>query len=169
MGFTPLAGVPMGTRSGDVDPAVVLFLMEKEGISIGEINGILNKNSGVYGISGVSSDFRDLSDAAKSGNKRAELAEKMFAYNVKKYVGEYDAVVGGADAIVFTAGIGENNPVMRQAIIEGLEGLGMMIDPVKNDAARGEADISADGAEVKIFVIPTNEELMIAKETLELL
>lgn len=169
MGFTPLAGLPMGTRSGDIDPAIVLFLMEKENLSIEQINAVLNKQSGVCGVSGVSSDFRDLEEAAKAGNKRAILAENLFMYNVRKYIGTYSAIMGGLDAIVFTAGIGENNSVMRQKIVSGLNYKGIEIDTEKNKTRGVEIDISTENAAVRTLVIPTNEELMIAKETLEII
>ncbi|NLB82590.1 MAG: acetate kinase [Clostridiaceae bacterium] len=168
MGFTPLAGVPMGTRSGDIDPAIVFFLMEKEHLSIEEISDILNKHSGVCGISGISSDLRDLDNAVAQGDKKAELALDIFAYNVRKYIGTYSAIMGGLDAVVFTAGIGENNSEMRKIIVNGLTYKGIKIDPEKNKVKGVEADVSADKATVRTLVIPTNEELMIAMETFEL-
>lgn len=165
MGLTPLAGILMGTRSGDIDPAIVTFLMEKENLSIDEINAILNKKSGVLGISGVSSDFRDLSAAAEKGNGRAEAALGMFCYGIKKYIGSYAAAMGGLDAVVFTAGVGENDSATRAAIVDGMEFLGIKIDAEKNKL-RGEAvDVSAEGATVRTLVIPTDEEMMIATET----
>ena len=165
MGLTPLAGILMGTRSGDLDPAIVTFLMEKENLDINGINEVLNKKSGVFGVSGVSSDFRDLDAASKDGNKRAQAALKMFSYGIKKYIGAYCAAMGGADAVVFTAGVGENDGAMRAAIVDGLEFLGIKIDAEKNKQ-RGEAiDISAEGASVRTLVIPTDEEMMIATET----
>ena len=165
MGLTPLAGILMGTRSGDIDPAIVTFLMEKENLGISEINAVLNKKSGVFGVSGVSSDFRDLCAAAEDGNKRAEVALKMFYYGIKKYIGGYAAAMGGVDAIVFTAGVGENDTDARRGITDGLEFLGVKIDAEKNKL-RGQAiDISAEGATVKTLVIPTDEEMMIAIET----
>ncbi len=165
MGLTPLAGILMGTRSGDIDPAIVTFLMEKENLGIKEINDVLNKKSGVFGVSGVSSDFRDLSAAADEGNKRAEAALKMFCYGIKKYIGSYAAAMGGVDAIVFTAGVGENDCATRAGIVEGLEFLGVKIDAEKNKL-RGQAiDVSAEGATVRTLVIPTDEEMMIAIET----
>ena len=165
MGLTPLAGILMGTRSGDIDPAIVTFIMEKENLSVKEMNNILNKESGVYGVSGVSSDFRDLSKAAEEGNGRAAAALKMFCYGIKKYIGSYAAAMGGVDAIVFTAGVGENDSKTRAGIVEGLEFLGIKIDAEKNKL-RGEAvDISAADASVKTLVIPTDEEMMIALET----
>ncbi len=165
MGLTPLAGILMGTRSGDLDPAIVTFLMEKENLDIDGINEVLNKKSGVFGVSGVSSDFRDLDTASKEGNKRAQAALKMFSYGIKKYIGAYCAAMGGTDAVVFTAGVGENDGAMRAAIVDGLEFLGIKIDAEKNKL-RGEAiDISAEGALVRTLVIPTDEEMMIATET----
>ena len=165
MGLTPLAGILMGTRSGDIDPAIVTFIMEKENLSVKEMNNILNKESGVYGVSGVSSDFRDLSKAAEEGNGRAAAALKMFCYGIKKYIGSYAAAMGGVDAIVFTAGVGENDSKTRAGIVEGLEFLGIKIDAEKNKL-RGEAvDISAADASVRTLVIPTDEEMMIALET----
>ena len=169
MGFTPLAGVPMGTRSGDIDPAILQFIMNKEGIDIDKMNSILNKESGVLGVSELSSDFRDLSAAGESGNEKAKLAEEMFIYSVKKCIGEYMAVLGGVDAIVFTAGIGENNGAYRKAMTAGLEFMGVAIDDAKNAIRGEEIDVSAEGATIKTLVIPTNEELMIALDTKELL
>lgn len=169
MGFTPLAGVPMGTRSGDIDPAILQFVMNKENIDIDKMNSILNKESGVLGVSELSSDFRDLSAATEEGNKKAELAEKMFLYNVKKYIGAYAVAMGGVDAVVFTAGIGENNGAYRKIMTEGLEFMGIKIDDEKNSIRGCEVDVSAADAKVKTLVIPTNEELMIAMDTKELL
>ena len=163
MGFTPLDGVPMGTRTGTMDPAVVTYLMDK-GLSSKEINNLMNKQSGVAGISGVSSDFRDLTDAAEKGNDRAKLALDMFSYAVKKNIGAYAAAMGGLDAVVFTAGVGENDSATREAVVEGLEFMGIEIDKDKNNT-RGTVDISVSGAKVKTLVIPTNEELMIAIDT----
>ncbi len=163
MGFTPLDGVPMGTRTGSMDPAVMTYLMNK-GMSAKEIDNLVNKESGVAGVSGVSSDFRDLSAAAKDGNKRAELALEMFRYQVKKYIGSYAAAMGGIDAVVFTAGVGENDAPMRKAIVSGLEFMGIKIDDEKN-STRGTVDISAADATVKTLVIPTDEEMMIAIDT----
>lgn len=165
MGFTPLDGVVMGTRTGSMDPAVVTYLMENENLSAKEVDTVMNKKSGVFGISGISSDFRDLSAAAEEGNKRAQLALDMFSYSVKKLIGSYAAALGKVDAIVFTAGIGENVSSIRKTITNGLEFMGVKIDDEKN-AKRGEAlDISSPDATVKTFVIPTNEELMIALDT----
>jgi len=168
MGFTPLAGVPMGTRSGDIDPAIVTFIMEKDGLDVDGINKVLNKESGVLGVSELSSDFRDLSEARDNGNKKAELAEKMFMYAVRKSIGNCMAILGKVDAIVFTAGVGENNAEGREMIMEGLENFGAIIDPEKNKVRGKEAVVSTDDAKIKVLVIPTNEELMIAKETMAL-
>ena len=163
MGFTPLDGVPMGTRTGSMDPAVVTYLINK-GMSAQEVDTLMNKKSGVMGISGVSSDFRDLCDAADSGNERAQLALNMFAYQVKKYIGAYAAAMNGVDAVVFTAGVGENDSYTRSLIVDGLDYLGVKVDADKN-MVRGTVDISAADATVKTLVIPTNEELMIAIDT----
>ncbi|NMA33427.1 MAG: acetate kinase, partial [Clostridiaceae bacterium] len=169
MGFTPLDGLAMGTRSGSVDPAVVKFLMENEKMTPKEIDEHLNKKSGVLGISGVSSDFRDLEDAIDNGNERARLAIKIFCYRVKQYIGSYAAVMNGLDAVVFTAGIGENNPLVRGIVMENLDFLGLRIDPEKNKVRGKEMDISAEDAKARTLVIPTNEELAIARETLKLI
>ena len=171
MGFTPLAGVPMGTRSGDIDCAVVEYIAKKENMTIAEVMNYLNKKSGVAGISGVSSDFRDLTAAADAGNKRAQLALDMFAYSCKKYVGAYAAAMNGVDCIVFTAGVGENTPCVREAICENMQYLGLEIDKDKNwEDVRGVIrDISGENSKVKVLIIPTNEELVIARETVELL
>ena len=171
MGFTPLAGLPMGTRCGDIDPAIVMFLKENKNMSDEEINKYLNKESGVLGLSGISSDFRDLHKAAEEGNERAQLALDVFNYSVKKYIGAYAAAMGGLDCVVFTAGIGENTPHVREKVCSGLEFLGIKIDPqLNNKMVRGlEGQISTADSKVKVLVIPTNEELMIARETLELI
>ncbi len=169
MGFTPLAGLPMGTRSGNIDPAIIPFLMEKENMSFEEINEVLNKESGVLGISGLSSDFRDLEVAADEGNERAELALRVFEKGVKKYIGAYMATTGNIEAIVFTAGIGENSGFLREKICDGLEWMGIKLDKEVNAATRGEEKvISTPDSKIKVLVIPTNEELMIAQETEEL-
>ncbi len=165
MGFTPLEGLVMGTRCGEIDPAIIPFLMKKEGMTPDQMDEYLNKKSGVLGISGVSSDFRDIEDAAGEGNERAQLALDVFAYKVRKYVGGYVASMGGVDAIVFTAGLGENSIEMRDKICNGLEYLGTRIDHEKNNVRGKAQEISVDGAKVKIFVIPTNEELVIARDT----
>ena len=165
MGLTPLAGICMGTRTGDIDPAIVPFIQKMEGKSAEEMDTLMNKKSGVLGVSGVSSDFRDLAKAASEGNERAQLALDMFSYQGSKIVGSYAAAMGGVDVIVFTAGIGENTDTIREAIIKPLEFMGAKIDPAKNNGTRCEAVISADDSKVKIVVIPTNEELAIAQET----
>jgi len=165
MGFTPLEGLAMGTRSGDIDPAIVAFLCEKENISVDEANNILNKKSGVLGISGVSSDFRDLEAAAEEGNERAQLALDVFAHKVKAYIGAYMAEMNGCDAIVFTAGVGENDMGMREAICAGLDNLGVKLDLEKNNVRGKETVLSTDDSKVKILLVPTNEELMIARDT----
>ncbi|MCD7888000.1 MAG: acetate kinase [Clostridiales bacterium] len=169
MGLTPLAGLPMGTRSGDMDAGVMEFLMNKYGYSMTEMMNILNKKSGVLGISGVSSDFRDLDAAAAEGNQRAKLAIDVFTYSVKKYIGSYAAAMGGVDAIVFTAGVGENSPALRVAMTSGLEYMGVAPLNAEANQKRGdEVDISGEGSKVKVLVIPTNEELMIAMDTAEI-
>ena len=165
MGLGPLAGFPMGTRSGDVDATILEYLMGRYNYDIKEMLNILNKKSGVLGISGVSSDFRDLDAAAAQGNERAQLALDKFIYEVKKFIGAYTTVMGGVDAIVFTAGIGENSIDLRRKICEGLEYMGIKMDAEKNNVRGKEADVSAADSKVKIFVIPTNEELMIAMDT----
>ena len=168
MGLTPLEGLPMGTRSGNLDPAILQFIMNKYGYTADEMLNILNKKSGVLGISGVGSDFRDLEKAAKEGNKRSQLALDKFAYEVRKYIGSYAAAMGGVDIITFTAGVGENGPDMRESICEGLGFLGVHVDHEKNQVRGKETDISAADSTVKVYVIPTNEELMIARDTLAL-
>lgn len=168
MGFTPLEGIPMGTRSGSIDPAIVPFIIEKEGIEAEKINDYLNKKCGVLGISGVSSDFRDLEEAANLGNERAKLALEVFAYQAKKYIGAYAAAMNGLDVVVFTGGIGENSATMREMICRDLDYFGIKFNSSKNNIRGIEADISASDARVKALVIPTNEELMIALETVSL-
>ena len=165
MGFTPLAGLPMGTRSGDIDAGILEYLMNKYNMDIKEMLNVLNKKSGVLGISGVSSDFRDLEAAGKEGNTRASLAVEVFEYGVKKLIGSYAAAMGGVDAVIFTAGVGENGGNNRANIVAGLEFMGIKIDPEKNKIRGEEIDISAEGATVRTLVIPTNEELMIAMDT----
>ena len=165
MGLGPLAGVPMGTRSGDIDPTIMEYLMDRYGYDMKTMMNILNKKSGVLGLSGVSSDFRDLDNAAAEGNARAQLALDKFVYEVKKFIGAYAAAMGGCDAIVFTAGVGENSIDMREKLVEGLEYMGVKIDSAKNKTRGVEAEVQSDDSRVKIFVIPTNEELMIAKDT----
>lgn len=169
MGFTPLQGVVMGTRSGDIDPAVVTFLIKDCGYSVEEVNEILNKKSGVLGISGISSDFRDIEDAAAEGNHRAQLALDIFHYKVRQHIGAYAASMGGIDVLVFTAGVGENSPETRDEVCKGLEFLGINIDAAKNKVRGKVAEISTEDSKVKVFVIPTDEEMMIAKDTLALI
>ncbi len=171
MGFTPLAGVPMGTRSGDIDYAAAEFLCRKKGMSMEDGLVYLNKKSGMLGVSGVSSDFRDLTAASAEGNYRARLALDMFNYSCKKYVGAYMAALGGLDCVVFTAGVGENTKSVRSAILSGMEAFGIKLDENRNDfVGDGEIhEISSADSKVKVLVIPTNEELVIARETAELL
>lgn len=170
MGLTPLEGVPMGTRCGDIDPAIVLYLMKKLNLNVNEMDAYLNKKSGVLGISGVSSDMRDIEAAAKQGNERAELALATLAYKVKKYIGAYVAAMDGVDAIVFTAGVGENAANIRERIISGLGYLGVVPDyELNSNCPRGQnVEISKPESSVKVFVIPTDEEMMIATQTAEL-
>ncbi|MDD7401735.1 MAG: acetate kinase [Eubacteriales bacterium] len=166
MGLTPLEGPLMGTRCGSIDPAIVVNIMDREKLNPQEMDHLMNKESGVLGISGVSSDFRDLEEAANAGNARAQLALDMFSYQCKKILGSYVFALGGVDVLVFTAGIGENDSKTRASICSGLEAFGIKIDPAKNDGLRGkEAIISADDSKVTVVVIPTNEELMIARDT----
>ena len=165
MGFTPLAGLPMGTRSGDIDPAIISFLCEHEGKSAEEMLEIMNKKSGVAGVSGVSSDFRDLDAAIEEGNERAKLAKDIFINAVKKLIGSYIAEMGGVDAVVFTAGVGENDRSVRWDVCEHMEYLGIKVDPDKNKIRGKQMDISVDYARVRVLVIPTNEELVIAEDT----
>ncbi len=168
MGFTPLAGTLMGTRCGDIDPAIVTYIINKEGKTAEEVDALMNKKSGIFGVSGVSSDFRDVAAAADEGNKRAEVGLSMFYYEIKKFIGAYAAAMNGVDAIVFTAGIGENDKTLRKEVTSGLSFLGVAIDDEKNSKRGEELDISACGAKVKTLVIPTNEELMIALDTKEI-
>lgn len=169
MGFTPLAGVMMGTRSGSIDPSVIGFLVEEHGYKIEDIQDLLNKKSGVLGISGVSSDFRDVIEEANKGNMRAQLALDVFHYKVRAQIAAYAGIMGGVDAIVFTAGIGENSSLTRKESLRGLEFLGFELDDEKN-SIRGEVqEISKAGSKIKVYEIPTNEELMIARDTAELL
>lgn len=172
MGFTPLEGLLMGTRCGDLDATVPLFLMEREGLSTDELDALLNKSSGLLGLSGVSNDLRDVLAAADAGNDRAAAAIEVFCYRVRKYIGAYAASLGGLDAVVFTAGIGENSVPIRAQSCAGLEFLGLEIDPTKNAAAVGldsPVDISVEGARAAVLVIPTDEELMIARDTASVL
>jgi acetate kinase len=169
MGLTPLEGLIMGTRSGSIDPAIIEFIAHKENLSIDEIMTILNKKSGVFGISGVSSDFRDLESAAAEGNHRAELAMEVFGYRVAKYIGSYAAAMNGVDVIAFTAGLGENDKVMRKTILSYLEFLGITVNEDDNNTRGKEIIISTADSKVKACVIPTNEELAIARETVALI
>ena len=169
MGFTPLAGIAMGTRSGNIDPSISTYLIEECGYTPEEANESLNKKSGVLGISGVSSDFRDLEKAASEGNKRAKLALDIFYYRIRGQIAAYAAHMGGVDAIIFTAGIGENSIVTRKYCLEGMEFLGIEIDDKWNNIRGEVVEISTEASKVKVYVIPTNEELMIAKETIEVL
>ncbi|MDR0515116.1 MAG: acetate kinase [Coriobacteriaceae bacterium] len=168
MGLTPLDGLMMGTRCGAIDPAIVPFVMDLEGLDTAGVNNLMNKQSGLLGISGVSNDLRTVAEAADGGNSRAALALDLYAQSVKKYIGIYLAVMGGADGIVFTAGIGENSAMMRARILEGLEGLGIVCDPLKNAQGKGPRVISTDSSSTAVMVIPTNEEYMIARDTAEI-
>ncbi len=168
MGLTPLAGLPMGTRSGDMDAGIMEYIMNKYNLSMDEMMNILNKKSGVLGISQVSSDFRDLDNAAAAGNEQAALAIEVFEYGVRKMIAEYAAAMGGVDAVIFTAGVGENSADMRLKFVEGLEFMGIKIDPEKNNCRGVERIVSTDDSRVKVLVIPTNEELMIATDTAEI-
>ena len=169
MGLTPIAGIPMCARCGDLDPSIVTFLMEKENLSTEEINKILNKESGVYGVSGVSADFRDIEAAMKEGNERAKLAMDMYDYTVAQYIAKYAVAMGGIDVIAFAGGVGENGDITRAGICKYLEFLGVKVDPAKNNGLRGEEkEISTDDSKVKVWLVPTNEELVIARHTKEL-
>ena len=171
MGVTPLDGLMMGTRSGSIDPAIIPFLMEKEGLTAKEVDAILNKKSGILGVSQTTSDNRDIEEGARNGNERYKLIESMLCHQITKYVGGYAAAMGGVDAVVFTGGIGENNPQYRSRVGKNLEFMGVKVDEEANKKAfrtSDENDISAEGATVKMLVIPTNEELMIARDTYEL-
>lgn len=168
MGLTPLAGVMMGSRSGDIDASAVTYIMDKLGLKPQEMADYLNKKSGVLGISGISSDMRDVENAANEGNERAQLALKMYFYRIKKYIGAYAAAMGGVDAIAFTAGVGENQIDMRKEACADLEFLGIKIDDEKNNTRGKEAEISADDSKVKVWVVPTDEEIVIARDTMNL-
>src|SRR6056297_3418253 len=165
MGMTPLEGLVMGTRSGDIDPAIIPFLMDKEDLDSKEIDNILNKKSGLLGVSGVSNDSRDVRQAAHNGNHRAELADQVFSYRVKKYIGSYMAVLNGVDAVVFTGGIGENAGEVRANILKDLNNLGFDLNHKANKVRGEEKEITTDKSKIKVFVIPTNEELVIARDT----
>ena len=168
MGFTPLAGIMMGTRAGSIDPSVISFLIEEKGYTIEQVDEILNKKSGVLGVSGVSSDFRDVRAAAQEGNERAQLALDIFHYKIRTQIAAYAGAMGGIDVIVFTAGIGENAALVRSESLKGLEFLGFNLDAKKNEIAGEIGEISTDDSRVKVYVIPTNEELMIARDTARL-
>ncbi|GFN30697.1 acetate/propionate family kinase [Paenibacillus xylaniclasticus] len=166
MGMTPLEGLMMGTRSGDLDPAVVPFVMNKEDLSVSEVNSMLNKHSGLQAISGLSSDMREITEAMSEGDKNAKLAFDMYAYRVRKYIGAYAAAMNGIDTLVFTAGVGENSSVLRKAVCDGLTFLGIELDEARNNERRKDTRIiSADSSRVKVLVVPTNEELLIARDT----
>ena len=167
MGFTPVEGLVMGTRSGDIDPAIILHVMGQEELTLAQANALLNKHSGLWGLSGISSDAREIIEEANAGNDRAFLALEVMTYRIKKYIGAYTAAMGGVDAIVFTAGIGENAPIVRKMACENLGYLGIEIDEERNESAVGvETEISSDRSKVRVFCIPTNEELVIARDTL---
>lgn len=168
MGFTPLEGLVMGTRSGDIDPAIVFFIMEKLNLSTSDVNNYLNKKSGMLGLSGVSNDLRDILEAAAAGNERAQLALDVYYTRVKGYIGNYVAQLNGCDCLVFTAGVGENAIDIREKICEGLDYLGIKLDVEKNKVRGKEVDVAAEDSKVRIFVIPTNEELVIARDTFRL-
>lgn len=168
MGFTPLEGLAMGTRSGDLDPAIIPFIMDKEKLSTEEMNNVLNKKSGALGVSGVSSDFRDLEEAAEKGNDRAQLALDIFENRVRKYIGAYLTEMDHCDGIIFTAGVGENSITTRERVVDGLKSLGVEIDKEKNNMRGKEAVVSTDASSIPVLVIPTNEELKIAMETAKL-
>jgi acetate kinase len=168
MGLTPLEGLVMGTRCGDIDPAAIPFIAEKEGMSFKEADTMMNKKSGILGVSGVSSDFRDVEAAANEGNARAQLALDMFVHRVKHYIGAYAAEMNGVDAIIFTAGLGENGKTTRAAICKDMDYLGIELDPERNDVRGKETVISSDASRVKVLLIPTNEELMIAMDTYDI-
>jgi acetate kinase len=167
MGFTPLAGVAMGTRSGNIDPALIPFIMEKTGSTAEEVLNILNKKSGMLGVSGFSSDLRDIEQQASEGNERAELALEVFANRIHKYIGSYASRMYGVDAIVFTAGIGENSTLVREKVLQGLEFMGVYWDPARNNVRGEEAFINYPHSPVKVMIIPTNEEVMIARDVME--
>ena len=168
MGFTPLAGVMMGTRSGSIDPSVISFLIEEHGYTIEEIDELLNKKSGVLGISGVSSDFRDVLAAGEAGNERAKLALEIFYYKVRTQIAAYAGAMGGIDVIVFTAGIGENSSITRKEILKGLEFFGFAVNEENNEIRGKIQEVSTEDSRVKVYVVPTNEELMIARDTAKL-
>jgi acetate kinase len=165
MGLSPLEGLVMGTRSGDIDPSAVEYMAKKEGLDFAGVMNVLNKESGVLGVSGVSSDFRDLLAASAEGNKKAQLAMDMLAYRIAKYIGAYAAAMNGVDMICFTAGLGENNPGLRKAVCDRLGFMGVELDDARNASTPDDTLISTDSSKVKVYVIPTNEEVMIARDT----
>jgi acetate kinase len=165
MGFTPLEGLIMGTRCGDMDPSVILYIMSKEGLNMSEANTLMNKHSGLIGLSGDSSDMREIESGVMEGDKRAKRAFDAFTYRIKKYVGSYIAALGGCDALVFTGGIGENSPMVRNAVCSNMEFLGIKLDEERNLNVKGECEVSSDDSKVKVLRIPTNEELVIALDT----
>ncbi|MGB9596391.1 MAG: acetate/propionate family kinase [Candidatus Poribacteria bacterium] len=165
MGFTPLEGLIMGTRSGDIDPAIIFYFIERIGLSVQEVNSMLNRESGLLGLSGISRDMRDILKSAEEGNEKATTAINCFVYRIKKYIGAYSASMGGLDVLVFTAGIGENSSLIRSLTCKGLEYLGLYIDEEKNSNSQRKKAINADDSKVKVLVIPTDEELMIARDT----
>lgn len=169
MGLTPLGGIPMGSRSGDLDPSIITYLMQKENLSVDDMNYILNKESGIYGVSGVSVDMRDIETEAAAGGYHAQLSLDVFHYLTACYIARCAVAMGGIDVLTFTAGVGEKGPVSRNAICKQLEFLGVKIDEVKNDVKGEEREISASDSKVKIYIVPTNEELMIARETMKLI
>lgn len=166
MGFTPLEGLLMGTRSGDIDPSVILYIMGKEGLTLAEANTLLNKHSGLQGISGISSDMREILQEMKHGDKKAKYAFDVFCYRVKKYIGAYAAALGGVDAVVFTGGIGENSPDVRKACCDNMSFFGITLDDAANESSEKEKDIATPDARTRVLVIPTNEELVIALDTM---
>ena len=166
MGFTPLEGLVMGTRCGDLDPAALLYLMSREEIGAAEANALMNKHSGLLGLSGLSHDMRTLLEAEEKGNERARLAVEVFCYRLRKYIAGYVGALGGVDALIFAGGIGENSPVIRERVLQGLDAVGLALDPDRNEAAQGaETEVSLEGSRSRVFVIPTNEELLIARDT----
>jgi acetate kinase len=170
MGLTPAEGLVMGTRSGDLDPAILVYLARRLDASVSDIDRIINKESGLQGLSGLSSDMRDIEEAAAKGHVRAELALAVFCYRIRKYVGAYAAAMGGLDAIVFTAGIGENSPVIRERVCRDLGFLGVDLDDGKNATERGRAvDLATESSRVRVLLVPTNEERMIARETMRII
>jgi acetate kinase len=170
MGFTPLEGLLMGTRSGDLDPAIIPWLMAMEELTLHQVNTMLNKHSGLYGVSGVSSDMREVLEARGRGRSRADVAFRMFCYRVKKYIAAYAAAMGGVDAVIFTGGIGENAPEVREEALSGLTFMGLEIDPARNAEVLGrEGEITTDGSSAKALVVPTNEEKTIARDVIRVL